>query len=174
MTMLSPKPSMVSTRPRSSTGAGHGGHSRLSSSRRWTGWTGSSPAAAAHRQHPAGRSRGTLLCHDGATRHGGVTQTKQPPANQGRFTCPLTPSIRMTKATSLPPAWPGHPEGRTSTRCREGSHLTESATLQNFRPAGGGYFFLWSSIFAISRWCWRWGSVFWAQSFSLALSPPLA
>ena len=26
--------------------------------------------------HPASRSRGTLLCHDGATRHGGVTQTK--------------------------------------------------------------------------------------------------
>ena len=37
---------------------------------------------------PPGRSRGTLLCHDGATRHGGVTQTKQPPANPGRFTQP--------------------------------------------------------------------------------------
>src|ERR1700729_4219371 len=45
-----------------------------------------SPAAGAHRQHPASRSRGTLLCHDRATRHGGVTQTKQPPANPGRFT----------------------------------------------------------------------------------------
>src|SRR6202035_5658695 len=44
-----------------------------------------SPAAGAHRQHPASRSRGTLLCHDRATRHGGVTQTKQPPANPGRF-----------------------------------------------------------------------------------------
>jgi Mn-containing catalase len=33
---------------------------------------------------------------------------------------PLTPSIRMTKATSLPPVSPGHPEGRTSTSCRKG------------------------------------------------------
>jgi Mn-containing catalase len=31
---------------------------------------------------------------------------------------PQIPSIRMTKGTSLPPARPGHPEGRTSTRCR--------------------------------------------------------
>jgi hypothetical protein len=49
---------------------------------------------------------------------------------------PLTPSIRMTKATSLRLAKPGRPEGRTSARCREGSRLTESATLQNFRPPG--------------------------------------
>ena len=44
-----------------------------------------SPPAGAHRQHPAGRSRGTLLRHAGRTRHGGVTQTKRPPANPGRF-----------------------------------------------------------------------------------------
>jgi transposase len=37
------------------------------------------------RQHPAGRSRGTLLRHAGTTSHGGLTQTKRPPANPGRF-----------------------------------------------------------------------------------------
>ena len=41
------------------------------SSRRWNGWTGS--------------SRGTLLRHAGTTCHGGVTQTKSPPTNPGRF-----------------------------------------------------------------------------------------
>ena len=35
-----------------------------------------SPAAGAHRQHPAGRSRGTLLRHAGRASHGSVTQTK--------------------------------------------------------------------------------------------------
>src|SRR5438046_661822 len=47
------------------------------------------PAAlGAHRQHPAGRSRGTLLRHAGTTCHGGVTQTKWPPTNPGRFKAP--------------------------------------------------------------------------------------
>ncbi|MBK8083598.1 MAG: GNAT family N-acetyltransferase [Devosia sp.] len=45
-----------------------------------------SPAAGAHRQHPAGRSRGTLLRHARNAGHGSVTQTKWPPANPGRFT----------------------------------------------------------------------------------------
>ena len=41
------------------------------------------PAAlGAHRQHPAGRSRGTLLRHAGTTCHGGVTQTKWLPRPQ--------------------------------------------------------------------------------------------
>jgi hypothetical protein len=44
-----------------------------------------SPAAGAHRQHPAGRGRGALLRHAGPTSYGGVTQTKQPPGNPGRF-----------------------------------------------------------------------------------------
>ena len=45
------------------------------------------PAAlGAHRQHPAGRSRGTLLRHAGTACHGGVTQTKWLPTNPGRFT----------------------------------------------------------------------------------------
>src|ERR1700677_3876116 len=58
MTMLSPRPSTVSTRPRSSTAAGPGGRSRLSSSRRWNGWTGSiiagcwSPSATSRRPKP--------------------------------------------------------------------------------------------------------------------------
>ena len=34
----------------------------------------------------AGRGRRALLRHAGATSHGGVTQTKQPPENPGRFT----------------------------------------------------------------------------------------
>src|ERR1700716_873683 len=42
------------------------------------------PAAlGAHRQHPAGRSRGTLLRHAGTTCHGRVTQTKWPPDEPG-------------------------------------------------------------------------------------------
>jgi transposase InsO family protein len=44
-----------------------------------------SPAAGAHRQHPAGRSRGTLLRHAGRASYRGVTQTKWPPANPARF-----------------------------------------------------------------------------------------
>jgi hypothetical protein len=44
-----------------------------------------SPAAGAHRQHPAGRSRGTLLRHARRASHGGVTQTKRPPENPARF-----------------------------------------------------------------------------------------
>ncbi len=44
-----------------------------------------SPAAGAQRQHPAGRSRGMLLRHARRVGHGGVTQTKRPPANPARF-----------------------------------------------------------------------------------------
>src|SRR5690606_26660250 len=44
-----------------------------------------SPAAGAHRQHPAGRSRGTLLRYARRAGHGSVTQTKMPPANPARF-----------------------------------------------------------------------------------------
>src|SRR5258708_33033184 len=44
------------------------------------------PAApGAHRQHPAGRSRRTLLRYAGTASHGGVTQTKRPAANPERF-----------------------------------------------------------------------------------------
>src|SRR5690606_26941571 len=45
-----------------------------------------SPAAGAHRQHPAGRSRGTLLRYARRAGHGSVTQTKMPPAIPARFT----------------------------------------------------------------------------------------
>src|SRR3982074_300931 len=54
------------------------------------------PAAlGAHRQHPAGRSRGTLLRHAGTTCHGGVTQTKWPPTNPGRFSVPRDTSAML-------------------------------------------------------------------------------
>ena len=42
--------------------------------------------AGADRKHSAGRSRSALLCANRRARHGGVTQTKWPPANPGRFT----------------------------------------------------------------------------------------
>ena len=45
--------------------------------------------AGADRKHSAGRSRSALLCADGGSRHGGVTQPRWPPANPGRFTCEL-------------------------------------------------------------------------------------
>src|SRR4051794_32198690 len=44
-----------------------------------------SSAAGAYRQHPASRSRATLLRHVGAVGDRGVTQTKWPPENPGRF-----------------------------------------------------------------------------------------
>ena len=44
-----------------------------------------SPAAGAHRLHAAGRSRGTLLRHAERHSHGGVTQTKRPPAKPARL-----------------------------------------------------------------------------------------
>jgi Mn-containing catalase len=53
---------------------------------------------------------------------------------------PPEPINPMTKATSLRLAKPGHPERRTSTRCREGPRLTESATLQRLSDPLG-YFF---------------------------------
>src|SRR5436309_717600 len=57
------------------------------------------PAAlGAHRQHPAGRSRGTLLRHAGTTCHGGVTQTKWPPTNPGRFMADIC--VLLAKALS--------------------------------------------------------------------------
>src|SRR5208282_6881686 len=45
-----------------------------------------SKAAGADRKHSAGRSRSALLCATRRARHRGVTQTKRPPANPGRFT----------------------------------------------------------------------------------------
>jgi hypothetical protein len=46
---------------------------------------------------------------------------KEPVSNISRIpsrkaASPRSPSIRMTKVTSLPPARPGHPEGRTRLR----------------------------------------------------------
>ena len=47
-----------------------------------------SPASGAHRLHSAGRSRGTLLRHADQLGHGGVTQTKRPPAKPEPFSRP--------------------------------------------------------------------------------------
>ena len=44
-----------------------------------------SPAARAHRQHPARRGRGRLLCGAGGNSYRRVTKTKQPPGLPGRF-----------------------------------------------------------------------------------------
>ena len=72
----------------------------------WVDWFKQLPAAGAHRQHPAGRSRGALLRHAERDSHGRVTQTKRPPANPVRFrlsfpvlscSCPVTePLIRRS------------------------------------------------------------------------------
>ena len=51
----------------------------------WVDWFNNRRLTGAHRQRPAGGSRGTLLRHAGTTSHGGVTQTKWPPENPGRF-----------------------------------------------------------------------------------------
>jgi hypothetical protein len=53
-----------------------------------------------YRQHPAGRSRGALLRHTGKASHGGVTQTKRPPANPGRFRG--HPSARASTSLGVP------------------------------------------------------------------------
>src|SRR5262245_37369026 len=61
------------------------------------------PAApGAHRQHPAGRSRGALLRHTGKASHGGVTQTKRPPANPGRFTGNTNQTVTLDKIVVAP------------------------------------------------------------------------
>src|SRR3954467_10544180 len=69
------------------------------------------PAAlGAHRQHPAGRSRGTLLCHAGTTCLGGVTPNQmdsdEPGAVQFGFliASELTPSSLERQAHSPSPA----------------------------------------------------------------------
>jgi hypothetical protein len=56
-------------------------------------------APGAHRPHTAGRSRGALLRHAGTTGHGGITQTKRPPANPARFNVPFRCSRASAFAT---------------------------------------------------------------------------
>src|SRR5213082_754816 len=81
------------------------------------------PAAlGAHRQHPAGRSRGTLLRHAGTTCHGGVTQTKWPPTNPGRFSSPAAP-----EAIAPNPAVRQKHSKELSTSCQAVSMLGTSA-----------------------------------------------
>jgi hypothetical protein len=79
-----PRRSTVSTRPRSSVAVAV---AQLRGRRIRDADLGrliqQSPAAGVHRQHPAGRSRGTLLRHAGRACPGGATQTKQPPGTRG-------------------------------------------------------------------------------------------
>ena len=63
----------------------------------WVGLVQQSPAAGAHRQHPARRSRGTLLRRAARASHGSVTQTKQLPANPWRFKDMTAPKTRKPK-----------------------------------------------------------------------------
>ena len=64
-----------------------------------------SKAAGADRKHSAGRSRSALLCATRRARHRGVTQTKRPPANPGRFTTMhfrlLGPSAPVSAARTI-------------------------------------------------------------------------
>ena len=63
-----------SRRPRSSIGADHGGPWKPANSNARMGrLVQQSPATGAYRQHPAGRSRGTLLRHGDRNRRGGMT-----------------------------------------------------------------------------------------------------
>src|SRR3954464_10235352 len=64
-------------------------------------------APGAHRQHPAGRSRATLLRHAGTTRHGGITSTKWPPANPGRSTAPRNATSKPSRSGSTNVVNPG-------------------------------------------------------------------
>lgn len=54
----------------------------------WVDWLNNRRLLGAHRQHSAGRSRRTLLRDAGRASHRGVTQTKRPPTNPGRFSLP--------------------------------------------------------------------------------------
>ena len=86
MTMLSPKRSTsLQGRDHSSTRAMAVIRCRRVRDAGMGGLVQQPAALGAHRQHPAGRSRGTLLRHAGTPCHGGVTQTKWPPTNPGRF-----------------------------------------------------------------------------------------
>src|SRR5215212_3928841 len=57
------------------------------------------PAARAHRQPAAGRSRGALLRSDGGACPSRVVQAKTPPRNPARFSQPL--------GLVLPASWAG-------------------------------------------------------------------
>ncbi|MBS1304124.1 hypothetical protein GZH79_17710 [Loktanella sp. SALINAS62] len=62
-----------------------------------------SPSAGAHREYPASRSRGKLLCSSGKIRHGRVTKSNQPPANPARFSpVPRDPDYTAVIQSSRP------------------------------------------------------------------------
>ncbi len=99
---LGPRPSTASTRPRSSTGAGHGGASRLSSSRRSSGSIGSTIAGcwslSGTSRRPKPRNA-TTPCS--MSRSWPVTQTNEPLTNPGRFSRKLAAVCRQEVAAGL-------------------------------------------------------------------------
>ena len=61
-----------------------------------------SPAAGAHRQHPASRSREALLCHDGPTRHRGVNSNETASGKPGAVQVETQLNRRRTGALREP------------------------------------------------------------------------
>ena len=87
-TTLSPKRSTASTRPRSSIDAGRGASFEAVefATLEWVDWFNNRRLLEPIGNIPPAEAEATLLRHAGTTSHGGVTQTKWPPANPGRFT----------------------------------------------------------------------------------------
>ena len=99
-------------------------------------------ALGAHRQHPAGRSRGTLLRHAGTTCHGGVTQTKWPPTNPGRFIGSMSsfPRMRsssrsMRRAKSKPLTALSRPADEVPFSNKAAPYCADGYQAETLRPA---------------------------------------
>jgi hypothetical protein len=89
---------LACSRPRASGDAGRGEASKPSSSQPSSGSTGSTTGGSSSRSETClWPSESVLLCNSLATRHGGVTQAKQPPANPAR----ITPAIIEADAHAL-------------------------------------------------------------------------
>src|SRR5215207_8567664 len=106
------------------------------------------PAARAHRQRTAGRSRSALLRSEGGTCPSRVIQAKTPPRNPARFTCPLVVPTRglaqlmFSMAFSPPPPLtptPSSAEAPNGLAHPERQRHTWSAFRLRLRP------YLWSS-----------------------------
>src|SRR3954464_14844180 len=70
-----------------------------------------SSLARTDRKYPARRGGSTLLCPSRRARHGGVTQTKQPPANPARFTSGIIVTILLGIAGALVATYLGQAVG---------------------------------------------------------------
>ena len=85
------------------------------------------PAAlGAHRQHPAGRSRGTLLRHAGTTCHGGVNSTKWLPTNHREAVKPTVRAQRLNYFDEAVSAQIRSPESKATLLTAFMSHLAPS------------------------------------------------